>query len=143
MNIQLRDVMMAEMVLVRLFEARPAKAKDTFRLAQLKRALIPVFEDHGEARSKLLQQYAHADEDEPGRYEFIKMDGDEVLLDDEGNKQRDNETIEAYGDAYEELLDEEVEIAVKPLTLPIIDSIGLEPALSVAEMDALLWLIKE
>lgn len=143
MNIQLNDIVQAEEVLMRLFQARPEKAKDTFRLARLKRALTPVFEDYYEARTKLLQQYAHADKKDQGRYEFIKMDNDEPLLDDEGNKQRDGDAIDAFEKGLKGLLDEEIEVEVKPLTLTNIDGIGLDPALSVAEMDALMWMIKE
>lgn len=130
-------------MLVRMFGARPEKAKDTFRLAQLKRALTPIFEDYFAARTELLQQYAHADGENEGRYEFIKMDGDEPLLDDEDNKQRDDEAIDAFEESLKGLLDEEIEVAAKPLTLTNIDGIGLDPMLSVSELESLLWLIKE
>lgn len=143
MNIQLKDIVQSEEVLMRLFQTRPAKAKDTFRLAQLKRVLAPIFEDYFEARTKLLDKHAHPDEIE-GHYLFVKMDAEgNPLLDAKDNLQKNDEAIEAFDQALGELLDEEVEVLVKPLTLAIIDSIGLEPALSVAEMETVFWLIKE
>ena len=45
MNIKLKEIINSEPTLGRLLQCSPAKAKDTFRLAQLKRALIPIFED--------------------------------------------------------------------------------------------------
>lgn len=144
MNIQLRDIVQSEEVLGRLFQARPGKASVTFRVAQFKRALSPIFEDFFGARMGWLEKYAHPDKENEGRYQFIKVDDEgEPLLDAEGNTQRDNKSIEAFDGALEGLLDEEVEVLVKPLTLAIIDSIGLEPALSVGEMETLFWAIKE
>jgi len=152
MNIKLREVVQAEAALGRLFECNPKKAKDTYRVARLKRELTPILKDYEEARQQLLEQYAVKSEDDPNRWQFVKVDedGDIILEYDEGDKDRENgkpvmdmEAFNAFTTDLDELIDSE-EVQVESfITLAQIDNLGFDPAMTPNEMAMLWWLVKE
>lgn len=144
MEIKLNDVIGARPALERLFSCSPKKAKDTFRLARIQREVQPIVADYEKARVALLEKYASRDPEKRDRFRFIKLDEEgEPVLDEQGNTIKDDEAIAAFAKEHdEELLEEDVEVG-QYITLTFIDRIGLDPAMTPAEMAALWWLIKE
>ena len=144
MKLKLYDMISARPALERLFSCNPKKAKDTFRLARIQREVQPIVADYETARVALLEKYASRDSETPGRFRFIKLDEDgEPILDEQRNTIKDDEAIEAFTKEHDdELLEEGVEIG-QYITLAFIDRIGLDPAMTPAEMASLWWLVKE
>jgi len=146
-ELKLEDVVVARVALNRLFrESHPKKARDTFKLAKFQRRIDPVLEDYGKAHTELLEKYACADPDTPGRFQFWKKDEDGEPVTDDKTKQpiTDPEAIELFEKEHGDLLEEIVRLDIEGgLVLTFFERIGLEPPMSPAEMAALYWLIND
>jgi hypothetical protein len=142
-EIEIREIVNSQVALNRLFECHPKKAKDTFRLARIRRELMPILTDYQDARIALLEKHGVPDGSRPGFYKFVKVDADgEPLLDDDKKEIKDDAAGKAFSDEHDELLGELVTVE-QYVTLSFIERSGLDPTMTPTEMASLWWLIDE
>ena len=152
MELKLCDIVDAEGALNRLFGCHPKKARDAFRVARIKREIAPILADYWDARQRLLEQHAIKSKDEPNRWLFVCVDedGEPIFEFDEDDKEKKNsrtkldlEALETFSSELDELADTEGVEINSVITLAQIERLGLDPAMTPAEMASLWWLIKE
>lgn len=116
MKITVGDIVNATNALGRLM-AQPMKAKASYRLAKAVKHIQPTLDAFNDTRSKLVEKYADKD----------------------GEIKPDDKNFDKWVEELQEVLDEEIDIEVKQVTLASIS----QAEISGSDMMALDWLIKD
>lgn len=140
MEVRLKDVIDSMDAMDRLFSGH-ARAKEGFKLALVRRKIVPMLEMYREARRELLQTHGTRDGLDLDRYHFWR-EQTPAELEAQAARKADTEAVDAFTEEHDDLLNAEVEVDYG-VSIAQIDKAKIEPPLTPDELALLWWLIED